>query len=40
MVASLVGMGYPEKRIREMLGELPENLKTTQDILAYLVRNI
>jgi len=40
IVASLVAMGYQEKRVLEMLGELPEWLETTQDILAYLVRNI
>jgi len=40
IIASLVAMGYPEKRILEMLEELPEWLETTQDILAYLVRNI
>jgi hypothetical protein len=33
-------MWYNSKRVEEVLWNLPENLKTAQDIIPYVIKNI
>jgi Holliday junction resolvasome RuvABC DNA-binding subunit len=40
ILSTLTMMGYNSKRVEEILSELPENLKTVQEIIPYVIKII